>query len=766
MLIQHRYKLQHLVLAVALAVGCAGVSQAEQVEPQVDVEVKPKKKRKNAAKSTPPIAGSDEPSAQLEQTPSSPAPSIDAQVTATAEPIVARAPIVFDEAFYEAVGFDHPTPTNASVATENNFDSFQHAYTTQHTPLSERLENNEGLSLQLGEADDLLVINNGARWDGLIDGGAGQNGLLLNAREGGEIGRTNNFKEVRVAKGAWTLGHDFNGSAEVKAGAALVNNGSIKGDALVDPSATYAGNGDVQNLYVNGALLALKDNGPTIRGNLALSRGAEVIYVVSASEGASPIVVNGTATLGNATLNVLGIPGDHAPRTDYTVLNAGKIEGEFGQVKSSLAFMTPTLAYSDTQATLTYARNDVRFEDVSGSKNAQALGKSIDEPQARPSAAKPDAQKSQAPQPQTSRPAALTHAATSPATAAASSIPGNAAVAALLTSDKATAVIALEQLAGSGNANLAKATLSSVTPVNASLLSAMHQLDNFHGSQRNAPRHAAGSADTGRVWLQALGHGGKLDRDVEPMQHTTKGLLVGADWRLNEAWRLGVMGGTSDTRMDSRELDGELDSWHLGAYALRQSGPMSLRLGATWSSHEGSTRRQVAFGRFTDRLKGNYDASTQQAFAELGYNLGRGGVRLEPFASVGYQRYQHDGYTENGGAAALKVQDQTQGNLNSTFGLRLAKVATLDNGMRLTPRFSAGWKHVYGDTETSTRQRLVTGGRDYTLYGAELDRNSLTLDTGLDLSVSTHHTLGLGLTGEIGTDSRNHGISGQWRMAF
>lgn len=344
--------------------------------------------------------------------------------------------------------------------------------------------------------------------------------------------------------------------------------------------------------------------------------------------------------------------------------------------------------------------------------------------------------------------------------------PGNAAIEALLAADETTAALAYDQLAGGNNANLAKATLSSVTPVSASLLSAMHQLDNLHENQPNAPRHAAGNAESGRVWLQALGHSGKLDRDVEPMQHSTKGLLIGADWRLDEDWRLGLMGGTSGTRMDSKELDGDLDSWHLGAYALRQTGPLSLRFGATWSRHEGSTRREVAFGRFHDRLKGNYQASTQQAFIESGYNLGRANVSIEPFAGLGYQRYHRDGYTEKGGDAALRVGDQSQGNFNTTVGLRMAKVSTLDNGMRLTPRLSAGWKHVYGETDTSTRQRLVTGGRDYTAYGAELDRNSLTLDTGLDLTVSANHTLGVGLSGEIGTDSRNHGVSGQWRMAF
>lgn len=301
------------------------------------------------------------------------------------------------------------------------------------------------------------------------------------------------------------------------------------------------------------------------------------------------------------------------------------------------------------------------------------------------------------------------------------------------------------------------------------MLSAMRQLDSassYNSNRRNAPRLAAGNEDNGRVWLQALGHGGTLDRDYDALKHSTQGLILGADWGIDEDWRIGVMSGKSETRLDSRGLDGDLDSWHVGAYALRQNGPMSLRLGATYSSHDGSTKRRVAFKGFSDRPEGRYDANTQQAFAEFGYNLGRANVSIEPFASLGYQRYQRDTYTEKGGAAALKVLGQTQNNLNSTFGLRLAKLNTLNNGMQLTPRFSAGWKHTYGDVYSDTRQRLVTGGKNFTVSGAPLDRDSLLVDAGLDLGLSAKHTLGVGLTGEIGTDSRNHGVTGQWRMSF
>lgn len=672
-----------------------------------------------------------EPIGPLELTARPAAPPSEDQTTLSAAPKPVSAAIEFDDDFYEALALPEPSATEEAVVTaeRNPFDDFQNAYTTQHTIPSKPFENINGVSLQLGEADDLLVINDGIRWDGRIDGGAGKNGLLLNATEGGEIGETSNFEGVRVARGVWTLSHDFNGTAEVKARATLLNNGSIKGDAYVDQGALFAGKGDVENLYVDGRLLVRKDSAPTVRGDLELSEGAAIDYIVSATEGASALSVEGTATLGNAGLNVIGLPGNYAQSTVHTVLNAGKIEGEFGRVSNNLAFMTPKVSYSDTQVTLTYTRNDVPLEKFATSASGQALARSVD----------------------TSK-----------------TMTANAAINALLASNKTTASVAIEQLTASSNANLAKATLSSVSPVSASMLSAMRQLDNGTGAFSNkAPRVATGSENSSRVWLQALGHGGKVENDFDnTLKHSTQGLVLGADWRLDQQWHVGVMGGKSQTKLDARQFDGDLDSWHLGAYAVRQDGPLTLRLGATFDNHEGSSKRRVAFNGFSDRLKGSYDANTQQAFAEAGFNLGRNNVTIEPFASVGYQRYQRENHTEKGGDAALKVYGQTQDNLSSTFGLRAAKLNTLDNGMHLTPRFSAGWKHIYGELDSETRQQLVKGGKRFDIAGAAFDRDSLSLDAGLDLGLSANHTLGVGITGEIGTDSRNHGVMGQWRMAL
>ncbi|MFZ3283077.1 autotransporter outer membrane beta-barrel domain-containing protein [Pseudomonas sp.] len=742
--VQHTCKPKHLALAIALAIGCVETSIAQQPEPAIAAETddsKPRKKTR-AAKALAPVVPGDvmEPIEDLFAIEEfiGPLEHTSPFLRNLRRPVTT---VEFDDSFYAGLEFPEivmEEHSDAGVDLVAPFDRDMNVYTTAVSFLSGPAESVNGVSLQLGEGDDLLVINNGARWNGRLDGGAGINGLLLNGTEGGEIGETRNFSSLRVARGLWTLSHEFSGDADVQSGAALVNSGSI-GGVTVDKGAVFGGSGHVANLYVGGSLLASQLHGaPKIQGDLVFDKGAILSYGVSADGGSDPVVVKGTATLGGAQVQVYGKPGVYAINTEHLILTADTIEGEFGEVTTNLAYMTPTLSYEKQKVNLNYTRSGVALADLAKTRNGRSIADSIVEPTAR--------------------------------TANQATKPSNTAVASLLTSDKATAPVALEQLAAGSNANLAKATLSSITPVSASMLSAMQQLNSRYGSayrSGNSPRQATGAADSGRVWIQALGHGGKVDRDFDStLKHATQGLVMGADWLLNEQWHVGVVGGKSQTRLDARQYDGDLDSWHLGAYAVRQDGPLALRLGATYASHDGDSKRRVAFNGFSDHLKGNYNANTQQAFAELGFNLGRNNATIEPFASLGYQRYQRDSYNEKGGDAALKVFGQTRDNISSTFGLRTAKITRLDNGMSLTPRFSAGWKHTFGEIENDTRQQLVKGGKRFEVAGAALDRNSLSVDAGLDLGLSANHTVGVGLTGEMATDSRTHGVMGQWRMAF
>ncbi len=608
------------------------------------------------------------------------------------------------------------------------------------------ISGSNGQALDLGGGNDRLTLGSASRFEGLVDGGSGYDRVTFDDQAGGSFGNSQNFEWLDVKSGSWTLTshNDFSDGGEIFSGARLINQGTISGSLTVDAGGVYAGGGSVGNLLVNGTLQTGTQVGSaTISHDLTLASGATLAYGVNADGSSAPVQVGGTAHLNGSTLAINASSGTYPWLSQYTVLNAGAIDGTFAKVTSDYAFLTPTLNYNPTSVELTYARNDVAFADYASSANGTSAAIGLSQLKA-----------------------------------------GNALYNALLNTNTQTAGEAIEQLSGSSNASLSSATLGATSQVGSSMLAAMQSLGAGAGLRvasvaSDTPALAATGLPPGvrnlndpnaqgRLWLQGLGSYGRLNGahgNSDLTQHT-KGGVLGADWALTSDWRMGVLGGYSKTDVDSSGMDGTVNSWHAGAYAIRQSGALALRLGAAYSGHNGDSKRSVMFNGFSDRPKGDYHASSQQAFAELGYALGNGRLNAEPFANLGYQRYERGSYSEKGGAAALHIDKQTQDNFNSTLGVRLAHLSQLENGISITPRLSAGWKHTYGDVSSSTRQAFVLGGSAFNVEGSALDRNSLVLEVGLDIGVSARQTLGVGYTGDIGSNSRNHGLLGQWQISF
>lgn len=547
--------------------------------------------------------------------------------------------------------------------------------------------------------------------------------------------------------------------AEIEVAGDFQNEGSVSKSVFVDQTGTFSGPGTVNALKVQGQLAVDPERGaPTIKRNLELAPGATLLYGIHPNGGSATIKVGGTAKLGNASLKIVNVPGEYIDTSNHVVIDAKKVDGEFGAIVNELAFMTATVDYTAKQVGLTYTRNKVPFEDAATTDNARKFVASIEEPQqvappepspivapaiAQVSAVKPDNH-------------GATHIPTEPPRTINTAAQPNTAINALLGTNMITAANAIDQLSGYHTAELGNAILSSVAPTSTGVLSAMDSTQ------------AGNTRGDGQVWVQAIGNNGRLAKQLGSyaLKHSTKGLMLGTDWAISPNWRLGIIGSKTQTRLDSYQFDGALDSWLVGAYALRQDGPLALRLGAVYGNHDGSTKRHVVFNGFRDRLKGRYNATTQQVFGQVGYNLDVGQFDIEPYVQVGYQRYQRDAYSEKGGDAALQYNGQTQEHYNSELGLRLARPFVFDQGMRLTPRVDVGWKHLYGDIRGSSHQRLANGGNVYLIKGVELDRDSLLLQAGLDLAVSPRHTLGLNYSGETGQDNRNGALMGQWRMMF
>ena len=683
-----------------------------------------------------------------------------------------------------------PSPPETTAQMQARLKAFASASQTKHEKVTKTLDG----PLVKGSADDRVTVSGRGKLTGLVDGGGGINVLQLDTAAGGKLDEIRNFQDLHVKRGEWANTLGFDGRSLIEPKARLTNTGHLGGEVhvlggfdnqgtvarnvFVAPNAhmtntgtvgavvvaetgRFSGSGTIESLDVAGLLEVGPQMGaPSIAKDFKMSQGAELIYGVDAQGGSATITVGGTATLDNATLTIRAAPGEYVGTSEHTVINASKVEGEFGQVTSDLAFMTATPHYLETQVNLTYARNDVPLEAVATSDNGREFAASIEEPQPAPSVTPSAGQApAVAPSPKPTEPAKTGPVAQIPAAPLPVAQPAakpNTAINALLGANTFTAAEAIDQLTGHDTANLANATLSSSAPISNEMLSAMGW---------NSPESAPVD---GQVWVQAIGNSGSIGRQSssDALKHSTRGLMLGTDWAVSPEWRLGVIGSKSETRLDGHRLNGRLDSWHVGAYALRQDGPLALRLGAVYGNHEGSSKRHLAFNGFNDRLKGRYDANTQQVFGQIGYNLDVGHFAIEPYGQLGYQRYQRDHFTEKGGDAALQFEGQTQEHYNSELGLHLAHTFVLDQGARLTPRLNVGWKHLYGDVRGSSRQRLVTGGKTYAVEGAELDRDGLLLEAGLDLAVSPWHTLGLGYSGEMGNDNRSQASMGHWRMMF
>ncbi|MER9105931.1 autotransporter outer membrane beta-barrel domain-containing protein [Mesorhizobium sp. M0848] len=265
------------------------------------------------------------------------------------------------------------------------------------------------------------------------------------------------------------------------------------------------------------------------------------------------------------------------------------------------------------------------------------------------------------------------------------------------------------------------------------------------------PEMVAADTDRFAVWGQAFGSWGNTDSDgnAAAFDRSTGGLLAGAD-TLVGGWRVGLLGGYSHSSFDAddRNSSGKSDNYHLGLYGGTNWGAIAFRTGAAYSWSSLSTKRSVAFNGFTDGLSADYDAGTAQMFGELAYRADAGQFKFEPFANLAYVSVHTDGFTEDGGDAALTSAGSNTDATFTTLGLRGSTDFAL-GGMNATARGMLGWRHAFGDV-TPTSSFAFAGGDQFSIAGVPIARDAAVIEAGLDFNMSANATLGLSYSGQFG----------------
>ncbi len=282
-----------------------------------------------------------------------------------------------------------------------------------------------------------------------------------------------------------------------------------------------------------------------------------------------------------------------------------------------------------------------------------------------------------------------------------------------------------------------------------------------------APRHAPDPT----FWAQGLGVWSDIDgnKNASAVSGSYGGVLAGTDASAGDNWKLGLALGYTQSSVKVADLSSSADvqTGLFAGYAAGSMGAWKLRAGGIYGLNFVDAGRSVSFPGFADHVKANYQAGTSQVFGEIGYGAAVRAVALEPFAGLAWVHLHTQGFTESGGAAALKGSASSSDVGNSTLGLRVATNYAMANGMILTPRLSVAWQYAFGDLTPSAALAFAgTSGANFTVTGVPLATNTALINAGADLRISPNARLGLSYFGQFAGSASDNAVWGNFAWAF
>ena len=212
---------------------------------------------------------------------------------------------------------------------------------------------NSALTLGPGSVINGLVLGNGT--DTFQLGGTGRDTFNLSLIGAGQ--QYDGFSTFnKVGSSNWTVtgtgAQDWN-----VLGGTLSANGVINGLVTVNAGGTLGGTGTIDNVFVNGGVLAPGNSIGTLNVAGSLTFSAASSYMVEISGASSDLTrVTGVATLGGATVVV--VPTGTVAK-QYTILTAtGGMPDTFNPVISGVSpNLNPSLSYDTNNVYLNFALN-------------------------------------------------------------------------------------------------------------------------------------------------------------------------------------------------------------------------------------------------------------------------------------------------------------------------------------------------------------------------------------------------------------------------
>ncbi|PLK22585.1 hypothetical protein C0V72_14130 [Porphyrobacter sp. TH134] len=540
----------------------------------------------------------------------------------------------------------------------------------------------------------------------------------------------------KTGAGMLTLTGDSNGltgGTFVRAGELRVNGGLAGSVVTVQSGATLSGTGVIGGLVAqSGSTIAPRTSPGTlgVNGNVTLQAGSTTRFEVSASGPSDLILATGTAALGGtAALTNLG--GTYAFGSEIVLMQAdggrtGTFENTVGTAEFGILYR-PELVYTGTQVRLRLAAN--LLGNLAGTTaftaNQRAVLGGID--------------------------AAVTAGYNPQPLFAIYSLP------------TAQLANAFDQLSGEVYATAAGVGIEQERMVREAVLG---RLGSTAIAARAAPESASGLGVWGQLfggWGDGEGNGNAAAFDTDRM-----GFVTGLDYgraSKNGSWRAGVFGMRiqSDVTIAARGSAAEVKQSGGGAYAAFTAGGFGAALGGYLAETDLRAFRDISLAGFADSTVGVTEGEGRQAFAEVSYTIEAGKTLIRPFVAGSVGRFELDGLTETGGAAALTIRAQSYSTGTVTGGIDTA--VAVGKVLRLNGTLAA--RRQLGDRDPQAILALAAAPEQtFAVGAAQLDKTALAARLNAQFDLEDNLSIALGYTGLIGKTQTDHGARATVSVRF
>ncbi|HVQ69441.1 MAG TPA: autotransporter domain-containing protein [Bradyrhizobium sp.] len=492
-------------------------------------------------------------------------------------------------------------------------------------------------------------------------------------------------------------------------GGTLSANGVINGLVTVNAGGTLGGTGTIDNVFVNGGVLAPGNSIGTLNVAGSLTFSAASSYMVEISGASSDLTrVTGVATLGGATVVV--VPTGTVAK-QYTILTAtGGMPDTFNPVVSGVSpNLNPTLSYDANNVYLNFALNYAGGLNVNQQNVANALTNFFNTTGGIPAGFA------------SLSPAGLTQVSGELATGSQQATFDAMNLFLSLMSDP---FVAGRSGGLSGNAGAIPFAEESAL--------------GYAAKKPRAPRDAFAKfptkADVARgdlfdqrwsVWGSAFGGGSNTSGNAALGSNDATarvfGFAVGADYRLSRDTLAGfALAGGGTNFSVSGFGSGRSDLFQAGAFIRHNIGNAYVTAAAAYGWQDVTTERTVTVAGF-ERLRAQFNANAYSGRIEGGYRYLTPWMGITPYAAGQFTTYSLPAYAEQvlagAGTFALNYAAKDVTASRTELGVRTDKSFAVSNGI-LTLRGRAAWAHDFNTDRNVTALFQTLPGAAFVVNGA------------------------------------------------